>query len=216
MQDSAGGLPDGDATGRISLAPVPAGAESWGAKGEFKGTITPAGGAPQERTLTLGNVPRLGKPVTSDPERGIEVDVVDASKNPPQVIGRLKGSIPRSFWNRFEAPPDDIERDLDRAYLLELHRQLGKFHELALTFTMIAGLLNILVILDAVEGPAYGYGDGGKDRPPLTAGASTTGASSTGVSTTGAPTTAVPASVATAGERTVPTLPAPSGSGDKK
>jgi hypothetical protein len=42
---------------------------------------------------------------------------------------------------------------------LELHRKLGKFHELALTFTMIAGLLNILVILDVLEGPAYGYGD---------------------------------------------------------
>ena len=28
-----------------------------------------------------------------------------------------------------------------------------------MTFTMIAGLLNILVILDAIEGPAYGYGD---------------------------------------------------------
>ncbi len=65
----------------------------------------------------------------------------------------------RSFWDRFEAPPDEEERDLDRAYLLDLHRQLGKFYELALTFTMIAGLLNILVILDAVEGPAYGYGD---------------------------------------------------------
>ena len=74
-------------------------------------------------------------------------------------MGRLKGSVPRSFWDRFEAPPDDEERDLDRGYLLDLHRQLGKYHELAMTFTMIAGLLNILVILDAVEGPAYGYGD---------------------------------------------------------
>ncbi len=68
-------------------------------------------------------------------------------------IGRLSGKFPRKLVDRFEAPPDD-------EYYLSLHRTLGKFHELAMTFTMIAGLLNILVILDAVEGPAYGYGDG--------------------------------------------------------
>ena len=88
------------------------------------------------------------------------MEVVDEAGKPNGPgVGRLRGSIPRSFWDRFEAPPDEEERDLDRAYLLDLHRQLGKFYELALTFTMIAGLLNILVILDAVEGPAYGYGD---------------------------------------------------------
>jgi hypothetical protein len=31
--------------------------------------------------------------------------------------------------------------------------------ELALVFTWIAGLLNILAVWDALEGPAYGYGD---------------------------------------------------------
>ena len=127
--------------------------------GEFVGTITSKKGPTQDIKLALGDVPRLGKPVMADPERGIELEVVDAGKSPARPVGRLRGSIPRSFWDRFEAPPDDDERDLDRGYLLELHRQLGKFYELSMTFTMIAGLLNILVILDAVEGPAYGYGD---------------------------------------------------------
>ena len=36
---------------------------------------------------------------------------------------------------------------------------MGKFFELAKIFTWIAGLLNILAVWDAFEGPAYGYGD---------------------------------------------------------
>ncbi len=41
----------------------------------------------------------------------------------------------------------------------QLHAELGKIHELALVFTWIAGLLNILAVWDAIDGPAYGYGD---------------------------------------------------------
>jgi hypothetical protein len=155
ITDSTSGLPNGEVTGRITLKPDAENPEGRAAHGEFVGTITPKKGAPQEIKLALGDVPRLGKPVSADPERGIELEVV----NEAGKVGRLRGTIPRSLLDRFEAPPDEEERDLDRAYLLDLHRQLGKFYELALTFTMIAGLLNILVILDAVEGPAYGYGD---------------------------------------------------------
>jgi hypothetical protein len=168
LSDPTGGLSDGEATGRISLRPAGSGAEGRIVEGEFSGTITPKGGVPQERKLAIGDVPRLGKPVTADPERGIELEVVEAGKSPSRNLGHLRGSVPRSFWNRFEAPPDDVERDLDRAYLLDLHRELGKFHELAMTFTMIAGLLNILVILDAIEGPAYGYGDSPANEIPQT------------------------------------------------
>jgi hypothetical protein len=154
MHDPLGGIPNGEVTGRISIKPDAERSEGRTMHGEFVGTITSKKGPTQDIKLALGDVPRLGKPVMADPERGIELEVVDAGKT-----GRLRGSIPRSFWDRFEAPPDDDDRDLDRGYLLELHRQLGKFYELSMTFTMIAGLLNILVILDAVQGPAYGYGD---------------------------------------------------------
>jgi hypothetical protein len=102
-------------------------------------------------TLSLAGIPKLGKAVSADPGREIEVSVVE-NNDPQQVTGQLIGKFPRSFLDRFEAPPDED-------YYLSLHSSLGKFHELAMTFTMIAGLLNILVILDAVEGPAYGYGD---------------------------------------------------------
>jgi hypothetical protein len=161
--DPSSGLSDGKLKGRISIQPDTHAPDGRAVSGEFTGTLTPRNGPPQERKLSLGEVPRLGKPVSADPERGIEIDVVDAGTNPPRSIGRLQGTIPRSFWNHFEAPPDD-------EYLLDLHRELGKFHELAMTFTMIAGLLNILVILDAVEGPAYGYGDPEeKEAPPADA-----------------------------------------------
>jgi hypothetical protein len=174
MLDPTGPIPSGEANGRISIQPDPAAPEMRMVRGEFVGTIATKAGAKQEVKLAIGDVPRLGKPVTADPERGIELEVVEGGKEGGRPIGRLRGSVPRSLWDRFEAPPDDEERDLDRAYLLDLHRQLGKFHELAMTFTMIAGLLNILVILDAVEGPAYGYGDSqtkpAPEQPPATSG----------------------------------------------
>jgi hypothetical protein len=164
VSDPSSGLSDGKLKGRISIQPENHQPDARAVSGEFSGTLTPRNGPPQERKLALGDVPRLGKPVSADPERGIEIDVVDPGTNPPRTIGRLQGTIRRSFWNHFEAPPDE-------EYLLDLHRQLGKFHELAMTFTMIAGLLNILVILDAVEGPAYGYGDPeGKEGAQETAG----------------------------------------------
>lgn len=41
-----------------------------------------------------------------------------------------------------------------------MNRRLGgKRYEIALLFTWVAGLLNLLAIWDAYEGPAYGYGD---------------------------------------------------------
>jgi hypothetical protein len=154
---------DGVLSGRIALTP-----ETWPAQGRvvqgtFTGTLDQ-----KETTLKLEGIPKLGKAVSADPDREIEVDVVDSS-DPPQAIGHLQGKFPRRFLDRFEAPPDDDK------YYLALHRKLGKFHELAMTFTMIAGLLNILVILDAVEGPAYGYGDGGgvrseKEKKPAATG----------------------------------------------
>jgi TM2 domain-containing membrane protein YozV len=148
MHDRTSGLTDGVLTGRIEVKP---GARPGDVQGKFTGLLDK-----KEVTLPLEGIPRLSKAVSADPEREIEVDAVDSS-NPAQAIGRLQGKFPRSLFDRFEAPPDDN-------YYLYLHGSLGKFHELAMTFTMIAGLLNILVILDAVEGPAYGYGDVESER----------------------------------------------------
>jgi TM2 domain-containing membrane protein YozV len=148
MNGRAANLTEGAVTGQIELREGSKPAEDRVVQGKFTGTQDK-----KEITLSLEGTPKFSKAVSADPERELlSVEVVDAN-TPPQPIGRLSGKFPRKFLDRFEAPPDDD-------YYLSLHRTLGKFHELAMTFTMIAGLLNILVILDAVEGPAYGYGDG--------------------------------------------------------
>lgn len=67
-------------------------------------------------------------------------------------LGKLEGTVPRSFVNHFLAPLDDEAQN-------HLSRKLGKFFELALVYTWIAGLLNLLAVWDAYQGPAYGYGD---------------------------------------------------------
>ncbi len=64
----------------------------------------------------------------------------------------IEGTVPRPFWDWFEVP---LEEDA----LEDLHRTLGKYVELAQVLTWIAGLLNLLAIWDALDGPAYGYGD---------------------------------------------------------
>jgi hypothetical protein len=64
----------------------------------------------------------------------------------------IVGSIPRSLLESYGVAPDQNQ-------LQEVTGRLGKIHELALVFTWIAGLLNVLAIWDCVQGPAYGFGD---------------------------------------------------------
>lgn len=66
--------------------------------------------------------------------------------------GFIEGTIPRPFANHFQVPLEDEA-------LQHIHGRLGKFYELALVYTWIAGLLNVLAVWDCVQGPAYGYGD---------------------------------------------------------
>lgn len=76
------------------------------------------------------------------------VRVVDKTAD----LGMIEGTIPRPFYNHYLAPLDDES-------LQYLNGKLGKQYELALVYTWIAGLLNILAVWDALQGPAYGYGD---------------------------------------------------------
>ncbi len=59
------------------------------------------------------------------------------------------GKAPLFGSSRFMAPPD-----YERGELSDLHFKLNRRWELGSVFTMIAGLLNILVIYDAFAGPA--------------------------------------------------------------
>ncbi|QGJ71152.1 Hypothetical protein PBC10988_28550 [Planctomycetales bacterium 10988] len=61
---------------------------------------------------------------------------------------RIKNRQP-PLLNNFMAPPYESPKALD-----DLHLNLGRYWELGRIYTMIAGLLNILVIYDACCGPA--------------------------------------------------------------
>lgn len=58
------------------------------------------------------------------------------------------------FWG-FMAPPTTRTADDGMGDELDaLHRRLGRYHEVGSIYTVIAGLLNVLVIYDAWKGPA--------------------------------------------------------------
>ncbi|MCH2570986.1 MAG: hypothetical protein MK103_06415 [Planctomycetes bacterium] len=54
---------------------------------------------------------------------------------------------PFPLFGRFQFPPEKKELD-------ELHNRLGRWLDLGTLYTMVAGLLNILVVFDALWGPA--------------------------------------------------------------
>lgn len=130
-------------SGRVDLEPF---ADDFGnMRGRFVGTDSSG----QKVELELGSRLDMDPPVGAS---GRHLDAPVLASGGARPVGQLRGSVPRPFWNRFAAPLQITEER-------ELHRKLGKFHELAMVFTWVAGLLNLLAIWDAVEGPAYGYGD---------------------------------------------------------
>lgn len=127
----------------------------WGAK--FVGTVLDGSGTSIEGDIDPGGIePEVGASKFRGLTGTFEGHV--AGKPNQTIRGRLKGTIPRPLWNYYEVPLQDNREsemggepsELDRA-----HRALGSRFELGVVFTMIAGLLNILAIYDALEGPAY-------------------------------------------------------------
>lgn len=120
-------------------------------RGVFRGTKD---GEPIELELSGGL--RLDRPVSGGYQRGLECHVVHSPDQHPNETLHIRGSIPRSIFDAFNSPPDP-------ALIQDLHGRLGKYYDLAVAFTLIAGFLNVLAIWDAIEGPAYGFGD---EQPP--------------------------------------------------
>ncbi len=75
------------------------------------------------------------------------VQAMRTRANKPQLWGRLMAPP------RYHQMPGDA--NADNLSLHELHVRLHRYLELATVYTMIAGLLNLLVIYDAWEGPLY-------------------------------------------------------------
>ncbi|MEY2727082.1 MAG: hypothetical protein RLZZ458_2949 [Planctomycetota bacterium] len=132
-------------TGRLKIAPSrPTGSRS------IKGTLDTTDESGQPLTLTLGGQITLGRRVFGSPLREFQCTVLSESAELPAA--EIEGTVSRSFINWFQAPTDTAE--LDR-----LHGSLSRQFDVACVFTWIAGLLNLLAIWDAAQGPAYGYGD---------------------------------------------------------
>lgn len=115
--------------------------------GTFTGTLD---GKPIK--LRLGGRFFLDKPIAAGFRRELKCGVVDDANEANAANQMIIGAIPRPIMDGYGIPPDLPQ-------LQEITGRLGKVHELALVFTWIAGLLNILAIWDCVQGPAYGFGD---------------------------------------------------------
>lgn len=143
----AGKNVSGQLEGTIRLETV-AGEFGPEVKGSFKGSLN---GKPIE-PLELSDPVGIGLALGGDQKRDLECAVVREINGRRTDTGHIEGTIPRPFLNWFEMPLNDRE-------LNDINKTLGKRYEFAVVFTWIAGLLNLLVIWDAFEGPAYGRGD---------------------------------------------------------
>lgn len=145
--------------GQLKIVPVKNDLGGWGVEGTFQGTSTPLGkNEPKLVDLKISGSFHIEAPVGPDPGREVRIQSPSEENGGLNAPRDVFGKIPRSFFNRFEAPLEEVA-------LQQLHGRLGKRMEIALVFTWIAGLLNILAIWDAFEGPAYGYGDEDPNSP---------------------------------------------------
>lgn len=129
--------------GRIHLEP-----SNQTFRGTFEGKMVDENGEEQAVSWKLGRDLFVDSRVLGDPHRQVFATIVDGGER----FQSIEGTVPRPVSNWFAAPQDD-------AGLMDLNGRLNKRFEMALVYTWIAGLLNILAIWDAVQGPAYGYGD---------------------------------------------------------
>lgn len=122
-------------------------------EGTFTGTRE---GEPIELELSGGF--DADTPIGASPRRELSVNVAPDGESHPNLKLSLAGTIPRPVWDWYAVPPTTPQ-------LRALTGRLGKYFELALVFTWIAGLLNVLAVWDCVKGPSLGFGD----EPPAPA-----------------------------------------------
>lgn len=132
-------------TGTLKLAPGKLGSAS----GSFEGHDVD--GNPFQ-TVIEGAGTDLGKAVFGSPNRAISLKITNQIPVHGMPATRLEGSVERPFVDWFQAPRDDFETN-------RLHATLSHRFDIAVVMTWIAGFLNMMVLWDAWDGPAYGYGD---------------------------------------------------------
>lgn len=133
---------EGVLVGTIRVEPV----EGGEFRGTFEGTMD---GKPAK--LALGGTSfELAPAIKAGFRRKVTCGLENSAGAFPIKV--IEGTIPRPFVDAYASPPDADQ-------LQEINGRLGKTYELAMVFTWIAGLLNVLAIWDCVLGPAYGFGD---------------------------------------------------------
>lgn len=130
--------------GRIQLSPGPVGS----GVGTFSGQTRDG----DSFEIDVSGPVRLGRKVYGSPHRLLIQTGISGAEINGSPVFELQGSIDRSFLDWYQVPRDNSE--LDR-----LHLKLSHLFDIACVFTWIAGLLNVMAIWDAYDGPAYGYGD---------------------------------------------------------
>ena len=177
--ENPGDVWEGPVTGRLQLSLDDSGGQGFGpqVRGHFRGRLT--GDAPRDVEFDLGGSLTIANRVGSQTiaprilGSGEITRTVDGKNRPKEYsssqrylncrivvprgqfespVGDIEGTIPRAFWDWYQVPLEDDA-------IQEMNRRLGRSYEIALLFTWVAGLLNLLAIWDAYEGPAYGYGD---------------------------------------------------------
>jgi len=143
--------------GRLSMQPDADGRVTGSLEGRVVAVVSDheLEGLPDTLKLTIDSLRNPEPAVFPSPDRFVEAAVSgDLGEDGETFRGTLTGTVKggRTFWNRYAAPLDS--RGLDMA-----HAELGRWFDLGLIFTWIAGLLNLLAILDALEGPAHGITD---------------------------------------------------------
>lgn len=128
-------------------------------QGKVSGTLTTSKG--EVRCEGTIQELELAQRVSPDAERHFNGNFNGKSldKDGQAISGEFHGGIPRSWPQRYGAPLLDRAPSPRRGALTDLesaHGKLGRNFELGVLYTMVAGLLNILAIYDALEGPAYG------------------------------------------------------------
>jgi len=148
----------GELTGTLSIEPAQ-GPGTRGYTGKFEGQL-------DGKYPVVGRVAGLSIDPQVAPFRDRNLEfvldgAVGVEDTDVEFRGDVTGGIRRSWLDRYDAPLRD-DRQNGPTELEIANDYLGRYFDLGTLFTMVAGLLNVLAIYDALEGPAYGY-DGEED-----------------------------------------------------
>ncbi len=82
----------------------------------------------------------------------------------PAILQHNGVELPGRWRDFMKTPPEDPDGRWKGKSLKELQSEGDKFWDLGWVYTIIAGMLNILVIYDAIAGPAFVESEGEKDE----------------------------------------------------